>query len=98
MNKKFGGKKFNGVKSFAQPSKEQTYLQTRLTLLMPILMEKITQTQEGMFVFAHETFPDLRVEGLTLSFMEEHIERAIKRQFRGQSNKHIDYLFNLLIK
>lgn len=102
MNKKFGGKKFNGTQSFAKPfakpNQEQAYLQTRITALMPMLMDKVTQTPDGMFVFTHETFPDLRVEGLTIGFVEEHIERAIKRQFRGQSNKHIDYLFNLLIK
>jgi hypothetical protein len=78
-------------------NQEKTYLQSRLTALMPTLMLQVTQTEDGKFVFAHETFPDLRVEGMTLSFVEEHIERAIRRQFRGQSNKHIDYLFNLLI-
>ncbi len=92
-------KKFNGMqKPYKNPNQEKTYLQTRLTALMPILVAKITQTQDGKFVFAHETFPDLRVEGMTQGFVEEHIERAIRRQFRGQTDKHIDYLFNLLIQ
>ncbi len=91
-------KKFNGMQSYKNPQQEKTYLQTRLTALMPTLMERVTQTEDGVFVFAHETFPDLRIEGITIGFVEEHIERAVRRQFRGQSNKHIDYLFNLLLK
>ena len=92
-------KKFHGFQNpHKKPQQEKTYLQTRLTALMPILVAKITQTQDGKFVFAHETFPDLRVEGMTLGFVEEHIERAVRRQFRGQTNKHIDYLFTLLVK
>lgn len=92
-------KKFNGMqKPYKNPNQEKTYLQIRLTALMPTLMERVTQTEDGRFVFMHETFPDLRVEGLTIAFVEEHIERSIRKHFRGQSNKHIDYLFNLLIK
>jgi len=91
-------KKFNGTKSYTNPQQEKTHLQTRLTAAMPKLMEKVTQTEDGVFVFAHETFPDLRVEGITIGFVEEHVERAIKRQFRDQSDKHIDYLFTLLLK
>jgi hypothetical protein len=92
-------KKFNGMqKPYKNPTQEKTYLQTRLTALMPTLMVKVIQTEDGKFVFAHEAFPDLRVEGMTIGFVEEHIERSIRRQFRGQSNKHIDYLFNLLVK
>ncbi len=92
-------KKFNGMqKSYKSPQQEKTYLQTRLTLLMPTLMAKVTQTEDGVFVFSHPTFPDLRVEGMTQGFVEEHVERAVRRQFRGQTDKHIDYLFNLLVK
>lgn len=100
-NKKYSAKpnankKFNGLQYFS--NQEQTYLQKRITALLPTLMAMVTQSQDGMFVFVHPTFPDLRVEGLTIGFVQEHVERAIKRHFRGQSDKHIDYLFNLLSK
>ncbi len=91
-------KKFNGTKSYKNPQQEVTHLQTRLTAAMPKLMEKVTETKDGQFVFVHEAFPDLRVEGITFSFVEEHVERAVRRHFRGQSDKHVDYLFNLLLK
>ncbi len=90
-------KKFHGLQ-VSSVSKEQAYLQTRINTLLPTLMARVTQQQDGMCVFTHPTFPDLKVEGLTTSFMQEHIERAVKRHFRGQSNKHIDYLFALLSK
>lgn len=98
--KKFKKFKKSNATKYAKYSVKpaQTHLQTRITALMPTLMEKITQTEHGVFVFAHPTFPDLRVEGMTLTFMEEHIERAIKRHFRNQPDKHIDYLFALLSK
>lgn len=89
-------KKFNGLNRPGQ--QEQTHLQTRITALLPALMERVTQNQDGVFLFTHPTFPDLKVEGITIGFVEEHLERAIKRQFRGQSNKHVDYLFDLLSK
>lgn len=89
-------KKFNGLNRPGQ--QEQSYLQTRITALLPNLMQKVTQNQDGVFAFTHPTFPDLKVEGMTIGFVEEHVERAIKRQFRGQSNKHVDYLFDLLSK
>lgn len=106
MNKKFNGMQKpsrlgeapKGRRLNKNPNQEKTYLQTRLTALMPTLMERVTQTEDGRFVFMHETFPDLRVEGLTIGFVEEHIERSVRKHFRGQSDKHIDYLFNLLIK
>lgn len=76
----------------------QTYLQRRITAILPTLMDQVTQDPNGMFVFSHATFPELRVEGITIGFVEEHLERALKRQFKNQSDKHIDYLFNLLSK
>ena len=81
---------------YFSPVQEKTYLQTRLTTLMPTLMLKVVQNENGLFIFEHPKFPDLRVEGITLAFVEEHVERAVRRHFRGQSNKHIDYLFTLL--
>lgn len=89
-------KKFNSVR-YSSANQEQTYLQTRLIDLMPTLMLKVVQNDSGQFIFEHPKFPDLRVEGITLAFVEEHVERAIKRHFRGQSNKHIDYLLNILL-
>jgi|GEM_PF-1785146 len=88
-------KRYNSTQYFS-PVQEKTYLQTRLTILMPTLMSKVVQNENGMFIFEHPEFPDLRVEGITSAFVEEHVERAVKRHFRGQSNKHIDYLFNIL--
>ena len=76
----------------------QTYLQKRITAILPTLMDQVTQDQNGMFIFSHSAFPELRVEGITISFVEEHLERALKRQFKNQSDKHVDYLFNLLSK
>ncbi|MBV8661295.1 MAG: hypothetical protein JO129_04075 [Candidatus Dependentiae bacterium] len=75
---------------------EKSYLQTRLTASMPLLMMKVVQAENGKFLFSHPTFPDLRVEGLTIGFVEEHLERMIRKQLRDQSDKHIDYLLNLL--
>ena len=76
----------------------QTYLQKRITAILPALMDQVTQDQDGKFIFSHSAFPELRVEGITMGFVEEHVERAIKRQFKNQSDKHIDYLFNILSK
>ena len=90
-------KKFHGMQA-SNVSKEQAYLQTRINGLLPTLLARVTKQSDGMFLFSHPTFPDLKVEGLTTSFMEEHIERALKRHFRGQSTKHVDYLFDLLNK
>lgn len=75
---------------------DKSYLQTKLTALLPLLIEKVEQGQDGKFKFSHEKFPELKVEGITISFVQEHLERAIKRQFKNQSDKHIDYLFNLI--
>lgn len=85
-------------KNKSYTNQETNYLQTRLTAAMPILMLKVVQTENGKFLFSHSTFPDLRIEGMTIGFVEEHLERAIRKQLRGQSDKHIDYLFDLLVK
>ena len=82
--------------SFHKP--EKTYLQDRLTLLLPTLMQKVIQVEDGKFMFTHATFPDLQVQGITISSIQENLERAIKKQLKGKSDKHVDYLLNLLIK
>ena len=74
----------------------QTYLQKRITAILPALMDEVTQDQDGKFIFSHPTFPELRVEGMTISFVQEHLERALKRTLKNQSDKHIDYVLNLL--
>jgi hypothetical protein len=94
-NRKFKmNKKFNRLNFSA--NNKQAYLQSRLDLLIPSLISKIIQKEDGQYLFFHPTFPDLQVEGMTFSFVQEHLERAIKRHFKGQSNKHIDYLCELL--
>ena len=76
---------------------EKSYLQDRLTKIIPILMEKVVEDQNGNFIFEHATFPDLRVQGVTISFVQEHLERAIKKQLKNQSDKHVDYILKLLL-
>jgi hypothetical protein len=77
---------------------DKSYLQRKITEILPALMDTVQQDENGTFIFTHEKFPELRVEGVTFSFVEEHVERALRRQFRTQSDKHIDILFNLLSK
>ena len=79
-----------------QRQQATTYLQKRITAILPILMDQVVQDQDGKFIFAHVTFPELRVEGMTISFVQEHLERALKRTLKNQSDKHIDYVLNLL--
>ena len=76
---------------------EKTYLQDRLTKIIPILMQRVTQSQDGNFVFEHATFPDLRVAGMTITFVQENLERAIKKQLKNKSDKHVDYILKLLL-
>lgn len=83
-------KKNNGTDS------HQEYLKNQVAILLPILMDTVTQRQDGYFVFAHEKFPEIKVEGITLISVEEGLERVIKRQFKNQSNAHVDYLCKLL--
>lgn len=77
---------------------EKSYLETQVALIMPKLMDRVIQEDEhGQFVFTHPIFPDLTVQGITIGFVQEHLERAIKKQLKKQSNKHIDYVLRLLI-
>ncbi len=82
--------------SFHQNKK--SYLEERISLLLPTLMDKVIQVEDGKFVFTHAMFPDLYVEGITISSFQVDLERAIKKQLKGQKDKHVDYLLNLLIK
>lgn len=75
---------------------DTSYLQRRITEMLPSLMDTVQENQHGRFIFTHAKFPELRVEGGTFSFVQEHLERALKRQFKNQSDKHIDFLCNLL--
>ena len=76
---------------------EKSYLETQVAVVIPKLMERVIQNEHGQFIFTHATFPDLMVQGITIGFVEEHLERAIKKQLKNQSNKHIDYVLRLLI-
>lgn len=76
--------------------KTKSYLQTNVTELLPVLMEAVQEDEHGIFRFTHPNYPELKVEGKTLSFVQEHLERALLRQFKNQSDKHIDFLCKLL--
>ncbi len=76
---------------------KKSYLQERLVNDMPALMDKVFQNQNGLFIFEHPKFPDFRIEGLTMTFVQENLERVIKKQLMHQSDKHIDYVFALLL-
>lgn len=81
--------------SFRKPVK--TYLQNRLDIVMPKLMEKVMQDAQGQFVFEHVKFPGLKIQSITISSMQENLERAIKKQLKNQSDKHVDYILGLMI-
>lgn len=76
--------------------KTKSYLQTKVTELLPVLMETVQEDEHGTFTFTHPNYPELKVEGMTISFVQEHLERALLRQFKNQSDKHIDFLCKLL--
>ena len=84
-------------KKMVHNQQEKTYLQNCLVVVIPKLMEKVIQNEHGVFIFSHAIFPDLQVQGITISFVQEHLERAIVRQLRGQSPKHVDYVLRLLV-
>ncbi|MBP6869625.1 hypothetical protein KBC04_01980 [Candidatus Babeliales bacterium] len=75
---------------------KQTYLQTQLIKVMPILMEKIKKTEQGRFLFVHEKFPELQIEAITSTQVAEQLEHALRRKFKKQPDKYVDYLLNLL--
>ena len=74
------------------------YLQSKIVENLPSLMDKVKQVEDGKFLFFHESFPELRVEGITLTYVEDQLERVIRKNFKYQSSRHVDYLFNLLNK
>jgi len=87
----------NDYKKRVGVAKNQDYAQSKVTMVLPILMDTVTQQSDGKFVFAHAKFPEMKVEGVTLSFVQEELERVLKRLLRNQSNAHIDYVCKLLI-
>jgi hypothetical protein len=80
--------------SFRKPVK--TYLHDRLEVIMPKLMEKVIQNAQGQFVFEHAQFPDLKIQGVTIHFVQEHVQRTIAKQLKNKSDKHVDYILALL--
>jgi hypothetical protein len=76
----------------------KNYLQNRIDAFIPIATEHFLETDEGVFIFEHAKFPDLRVQGKTIHFVQESLERTLKKFLKNQSNKHIDYIFDLLLK
>ena len=86
----------NDYKKRVGVAKNQDYAQSKVTIVLPILMDTVIQRQDGKFVFAHAKFPEMKVEGITLSFVQEELERVLKRLLRNQSNAHIDYVCKLL--
>lgn len=82
---------------FVQNHHSKSYLTEKITSVMPKLLARVVQEKNGYFQFVHQQFPDMYVSALTMLLVEQNLERMLKKELKDKSNKHIDYIFNLLI-